>query len=167
MMKRRGVVLVGHGAVAKDCLRELVTQLKALEGQRRASGTPPTAREVELERQIRRWPRSAANDPYRTGLEALAAHVRPLLPGAQLIVAYNEFCAPTLGEAVAELAAAGIDDIVVVPSMLTPGGVHSEIEIPEALAALRARHTAVTLRYAWPFDLQQVAALLARHLANH
>jgi len=51
--------------------------------------------------------------------------------------------------------------ITVVPSMLTPGGVHSEIEIPEALAALRTRFPDVELRYAWPFDAAAVADLLA------
>ena len=45
--------------------------------------------------------------------------------------------------------------------MLTPGGSHSEIEIPETLARLRAKYPDVELRYAWPFDLGQVAAMLA------
>jgi sirohydrochlorin cobaltochelatase len=45
--------------------------------------------------------------------------------------------------------------------MLTPGGVHSEIEIPETLAALRARLPEVELHYAWPFHADAVADLLA------
>ena len=161
-----GVVLVGHGAVPTDCPRELVTRLKALEGARRATGGAPGAEERALDDRIRRWPRTPATDPYRAGLEALAGRLGPLLGAAHLVVAYNEFCAPTIDEAVATLAAAGACRVVVVPSMLTPGGVHSEVEIPEALARLRAAHPDLALRYAWPFDLDQVAHLLAAHVAR-
>lgn len=157
-------MLVGHGAVPKDYPRELVTRLKALEGQRRAGGRPPSAEESELEARLRRWPRTAQTDPYRAGLEALAERVRPLLGGARLTVAYNEFCAPTVMEAAESLIAGGAREIVVVPSMLTPGGVHSELEIPEALDRLRQRNPGTEIRYAWPFDLGLIAGMLAEHL---
>src|SRR4029450_984279 len=94
-------------------------------------------------------------------LEALAARLRPLLAGATLAGAYNEFCAPTLEEAAATLVASGARRIAVVPSMLTPGGVHSEIEIPAALDDLRTTHPAVRFDYAWPFDLHAVGRLPA------
>jgi sirohydrochlorin cobaltochelatase len=51
-----------------------------------------------------------------------------------------------------------------VPSMLTPGGSHSEIEIPESLDRLRRRFPHVEIRYAWPFDLPAVATMLASQL---
>jgi sirohydrochlorin cobaltochelatase len=162
----KAVVLVGHGAVARDCPREWVTQLKALEGRRRASGAPMSAEERELDTQVRRWPRTAQTDPYGAGLEALATKVRRRLEGALFAVAYNEFCAPTIEEAVDALVAAGAGEIVVVPSMLTPGGVHSEIEIPEVLAELRVRYPDLTLRYAWPFDLERIAGMLVEHLGR-
>ncbi|AUX45056.1 hypothetical protein SOCE26_065370 [Sorangium cellulosum] len=165
---RRAVILVGHGAPAADCPRELVTRLKSLEGRRAASGAgaAPSPEERDLEAKIRAWPRTPENDPYRAGIERLAAELAPLLGGAELLVAYNEFCAPTLSEAVATAVQRGATEIAVVPSMLTPGGVHSEVEIPEAIARLRAEHPAVALRYAWPFDLAEVARLLAAQLAR-
>ena len=163
---RRGIVLVGHGGIPADCPRELVTNLKRLEAQRRESGGPPTAEERELDRRIRLWPRTAETDPYKAGLESLAAHVRPLLTESLFAVAYNEFCAPTLEEAVADLIAAGARDITVVSSMLTPGGAHSEVEIPQTLQRLREQHPHGLLRYAWPFDRDSVAAMLARHLRD-
>lgn len=49
-------------------------------------------------------------------------------------------------------------------TMFTPGGSHSEIEIPELLDRLRQKHPGVELRYAWPFDLQQVAHTLAEQV---
>ncbi len=160
----QGIILVGHGGVPKDYPQELVTKLKRLEAQRRASGAPATSEEIELDQRIRRWPRTAQTDPYQTGLESLAARLRPFLNGVPLALAYNEFCAPTLDEAVTELAAAGIRDITVVSSMLTPGGSHSEREIPETLERLRAQYPQITLRYAWPFDLTLVGSMLAEHL---
>jgi sirohydrochlorin cobaltochelatase len=83
------------------------------------------------------------------------------LNGDLFVLAYNEFCAPTVEEAVETLIAGGATAITIVPSMLTPGGSHSEIEIPETLERLRAKHLGIELRYAWPFDLGQVAAMLA------
>ena len=160
----RAVILVGHGAAAKDCPRELVTRWKALEGRRHATGGEPSAEEIELDRRIRTWPRTDTNDPYRKGLESLAAALRPLVAPAALFVAYNEFCAPTIEEAADAAIAAGASSLTVVPSMLTPGGVHSETEIPEALARIRAAHPSVPVVYAWPYQLDQVAVLLAHHL---
>ena len=81
-----------------------------------------------------------------------------------LLLAYNEFCAPAVEDAVAELAASGVTQITVVPTMLTPGGSHSEIEIPETLDGLRARYPQLDLRYAWPADLDLLARMLADHL---
>jgi sirohydrochlorin cobaltochelatase len=160
------VVLVGHGAVPTDLPREDLARLKALEGTRRARGAAPTGEERALDAAIRAWPRTPATDPYQAGLETLGARLRPLVAPAALVLAYNEFCAPALDAAVDRLVADGVRRIVVVPSMLTPGGVHSEIEIPDTIARLRGRHPAVTLRYAWPFDLDAVAALLAAQIVR-
>jgi sirohydrochlorin ferrochelatase len=162
----RGVVLVGHGGVPKDCPSELVTQLKRLEGQRRAARTPVSPEEHELDSRIRRWPRTAATDPYRFGLEAVAAVLRPQLNGALFALAYNEFCAPTLEESVEELIKLGATHITVTTTMFTPGGAHSEIEIPETLDRMRSRHPGIDFRYAWPYDLQLVAKTLAEQVGR-
>jgi sirohydrochlorin cobaltochelatase len=161
---KTAVILVGHGGVPTDCPRVLVTRLKTLEAQRLASGRAPSAEELDLDRRIRYWPRTPQTDPYRHGLEALAAELRSLLRGASLAIAYNEFCTPTLEEAAEELIAAGATSITVVPSMLTPGGVHSEVEIPETLDRLRQRYPGIAFQYAWPVDLTLVARLLADQL---
>lgn len=160
----RGVVLVGHGGVAKDCPRELVRRFKALEVQRSVQGGEPTQEEIELGRQIRGWPRTPATDPYQAGLRCLASGLQALLTDERLIVAFNEFCAPSLEEAVETLVSEGVEVITVLTSMLTPGGVHSEVEIPQILDRLRERYTAVELRYAWPFDMNRLARMLADHV---
>lgn len=161
---QRAVILVGHGGLPKDCPREIIQQFKQLERERKTSGKPASPQEQELESRIRKWPRTPENDPYKAGLEQLAKRLERLLEGAYLVLAYNEFCAPTVEDAVADLAARGIIHITVVPTMLTPGGSHSEIEIPEILGGLRALHPALDIRYAWPTDLDLLAGMLANHL---
>lgn len=160
----KGVVLVGHGGIPKDCPQDLVTKLKRLEAQRRAAKQQPSQEELELDQKIRRWPRTKETDPYQSGLEAVGAMLRPHLNGALFAMAYNEFCAPTLEEAVEDLVKQGVTSITVLTTMFTPGGSHSEVEIPEILDHLRPLYPAVELRYAWPFDLQLIAKTLSAQL---
>ncbi len=161
-----GVILVGHGGIPKGYPSEAVSKLKRLEGQRRAAGVPMSREEYDLDQKIRLWPRTPDTDPYQAGLERLAAHLKPLMRGAHFSTAYNEFCTPTLAEAIAQQIADGAKDITVVSTMFTPGGSHSEYEIPEDMAELRKNHPDVTLTYAWPFDLGKVAAMLSEHIAQ-
>lgn len=160
----RVVVLVGHGSVASDVPRPLVQRLRALEAARRAIGAPMSTEETELDARVRGWPRTPETDPYQAGMEAIAERLRARV--GRVVVAFNEFCAPSLEDAVSALAREGVRDVTVVTTMLTPGGVHSEVEIPESLRALAAAHPALHIRYAWPFDLDAVADLLARACAS-
>lgn len=161
MTPRTLVVLVGHGAPARDCPRELVSKLKALEGRRRATGAPMGEEERAVDEQVRRWPRTPDNDPYRAGLFALAERLRPRLGERDLDVAFNELCAPSVEEVCEAAIARGTRQIVLVTTMVTRGGIHAETEIPETVAELQHRHPDVVLRYAWPFDIDAVAELLA------
>ena len=162
----RGVILVGHGGIPKDCPQELVTRLKRLEAQRRAAKQPRSPEEIELDGKIRSWPRTAETEPYQAGLEAVAARLRTQLGGVIFAVAYNEFCAPTLEESVKSLIQQGATHITVTTTMFTPGGSHSEIEIPEILDHLKPKHPGIEIRYAWPFDLNLVANTLAEQITR-
>jgi sirohydrochlorin cobaltochelatase len=94
----------------------------------------------------------------------VASQLRSQLDGNLFAVAYNEFCAPTLEESVEDLIKKGATHITVTTTMFTPGGSHSEVEIPEILDQLRPQYPGVELRYAWPFDLQLVASTLAEQV---
>ena len=50
--------------------------------------------------------------------------------------------------------------------MITPGGSHSEREIPEEVEALRLKYPNVNFQYAWPYDLDIFSNLLAGHIIN-
>jgi len=162
----RGVILVGRGGIPNGCPQELVTKLKRLEAQRRAAKMPPSPEEIELDRKIRQWPRTQETDPYQSGLESVAAQLRANLGEVLFAVAYNEFCAPTLEDSVKELIKKGATQITVTTTMFTPGGSHSEVEIPEILERLRKQYPDIVLRYAWPFDLLMVAKLLREQVAR-
>ncbi len=124
-------------------------------------GGAAEGRIAELDAKIRNWPRHAENDPYKVGLEQLAAELKALLPNQLSAVGYNEFCRPSIPEAVEQVIRQGAQRVLVVPSMLTPGGVHSEVDIPKALEALRRKYPEVSIEYLWPFDVKEVAGLLA------
>ena len=162
------VVLIGHGAPATDCPPQLVGELMSLEW--RHNHTPDShqleRRAAELDAQIREWPRHAGNDPYKAGLEQVADALRPLLPSALIAVGYNEFCRPSISEAIDRVIQQGATRVVVISSMLTPGGVHAERDIPRALEAIRRAHPTIAIQYVWPFDVRHVAALLAQHVTH-
>ncbi len=164
---RSAVVLIGHGAPATDCPPQLVGELMSLEWRQDHAPHHADAlhgRAAELDATIRDWPRRADNDPYKVGLERIAQALRPLLPAELFAIGYNEFCRPSILEAIELVIAQGATCVFVIPSMLTPGGSHSEVDIPHTLEAVRAKYPAVPIAYVWPFDVHQVAALLASHL---
>src|SRR5581483_2244307 len=162
MAVREAIVLIGHGGVPSDCPASLVGELKRLEGERRARGEAAMgSREAELDRRVRTWPRSAETEPYHAGLEAVAQRLAARMAPRRLVVAYNEFCAPSVEEAIASLVRDGVERIVLATTMFTPGGSHSELEIA---AAARRAHPGVDVRYAWPFDLDRAADFLAEQI---
>ena len=166
--ERLAVVLIGHGAPATDCPPQYVGELMSLEWRQGhgASGHAEAlqGRAAELDAAIRDWPRRADNDPYKVGLERVAETLRPLLPTDMLAIGYNEFCRPSIQDALAHVIRQGATRVLVLPSMLTPGGVHAEQDIPRALEEARRIHPSVRIEYLWPFDLARVAALLAAHV---
>ena len=161
------VVLIGHGAPATDCPPELVGELMSLEWRQhhdRRDHAALHARAAALDAKIRDWPRHAGNDPYKAGLERVAETLRPMLPTDLFAIGYNEFCRPSIAEAIEQVIRQGATRVFVIPSMLTPGGLHAEHDIPKALETAREVHPEVAIEYLWPFRTADVAALLASHV---
>jgi sirohydrochlorin cobaltochelatase len=152
---REAVILIGHGRTASDTPRELVTEFRSLERQRKETSVPASPRLLELEGKIRQWPRTPETDPYKFGLETILAEA-----------AYNEFCAPSIEEAISTLAGDGIRDIALIPTMFTPGGAHAEKDIPEVIERMRLAYPEVHFRYAWPFPVANIVRLLKDTLAQ-
>jgi len=84
--------------------------------------------------------------------------------GNEVIVGFNEFCNPTLDDALNAAVSKGAQRLIVVTPMMTPGGGHSEVEIPAAIKRAQEQHPGVEIHYAWPFDLADVSEFLAAQI---
>jgi len=122
-------------------------------------------RRAELDAKIRAWPRTAENDPFYAASCALAAELRGV-SGCEVVLGFNEFCAPTLDEALDGAAALRPRQVVVVTAMVTPGGEHSEVDIPRAISRARERHPRTKFTYAWPVEIAHTARFLADQVAR-
>lgn len=159
------LLLIGHGGVPSDFPRDELQELKRLESARRARGLQPSQRERELDARIRTWPRTSSNDPYVGGLERLRLALAELAK-RPVFSAYNEFCAPAIGDAIDTLVEQGTTHIHVLSTMVTSGGSHSEVEIPEELASARRRYDNLRIDYVWPIDPLRVAQMLLAQLEH-
>lgn len=160
------VVIAAHGAPAVDYPRARVGLLMALE---MTVGRLPLFRQWQhaLDRDVRNWPRTATNDPYKTAVDDLAERLSTEL-GCQVFAGYNEFCSPTLSQALDTAAEASTAEstVLVVPTMLLRGNQHTEEEIRQAVAEAQARHPQTHFYYAWPFSDQDIVRMFANHLRD-
>ncbi len=167
MANKEAVILIGHGGTATDTPRPLIGELKRLEAERQARRElKMSPREAELDKQVREWPRTPENDAYKVGVDAIAKALAPRLGGRQLVTAYNEFCAPSVEDAIESLVKDGCTRISLISTMYTRGGVHAEREIPGIVVEARKNHPGVEIEYAWPFDADYLAGFLAGQLAR-
>ena len=161
---KKAVILVGHGGLPSDIPSEVVEKFMRVHKGRIKSGGPITDQEIELDTTIRKWDRTPENDPYKTGLESLASHMEPMLEGYILKTAYNEFCYPGIEDAIDELSKENVKKIVLITTMITRGGSHSEIEIPEELSDISVKYPGIDIQYAWPYDMDVFASFLSTHI---
>jgi len=165
MANKEAVILIGHGGTPSDAPKAVIGELKRLEGERQARREAVMgAREAELDKLIREWPRTLATDPYKFGVEEIGAALAPKLGGRKLVCAYNEFCAPSVEDAIEGLVKDGFTRISLISTMFTRGGVHAECEIPGIVIAETKKHPGVVIEYAWPFDADLIAGFLSEQL---
>ena len=161
---KSAVVLVGHGGLPSDIPCEIFEKFMSVHKTRVKTESPISSQEVELDNTIRKWKRTPETDPYKFGLETLASHMKSFLKNYTVKTAYNEFCYPSIADAVKELADENFAKIILVTTMITRGGSHSEREIPEELEALRLKYRDIDIQYAWPFDTDTFALYLTTHV---
>jgi sirohydrochlorin cobaltochelatase len=164
------IVLAMHGAPPNDFPRREMGEFFGLHA--RLAGAVGEERETlqrrhdELEARMRAWPRTRENDPFHTASYEIAGLLSQEA-GLPVIVGFNEFCAPSLDEALDEAARQAVERVVVTTLMMTRGGSHAERDIPQTVDRSRARHPEIEFEYAWPFDQAKVARFLAQELAIH
>lgn len=164
---RTTIVLAMHGAPPNDFPKREMGEFFSLHSRLQHSAGPDHAtlerRYAELEAKMRAWPRTAQNDPYYAAAQALATQLAPAT-GSRVVVGFGEFCAPSLDEALDQAMEEAPEKVIVVTPMMTRGGGHSEVDIPEAVGRARERHPATPIVYAWPFDVAEIALFLASQI---
>lgn len=158
------IVLATHGVPPRDFPPTEMAEFFSLHARMEAGGhgMQPAQRERyrDLDRRMRAWPRTMANDPFHAASLELAARLSRET-GLETIVGFNEFCGPSLDEAFGAAAERGPGKVIVVTPMLTRGGEHAGSDIPDAIARARDAHPGVEFVYAWPFEDAAVVRLLA------
>jgi sirohydrochlorin ferrochelatase len=162
------IVLVMHGALPNDFPRRELVEFFSLRNQlgnaSQAKKSELQKRFRELENKVRQWPRTSQNDPYCVGAQELGAQLSRVTK-EKVIVCFNEFCTPSLEEAL-EKAAQEAESVIVITPMMTRGGEHAEVEIPAAIKKIQKKYPEISFRYAWPFETAQIAQFLASQI-NH
>jgi sirohydrochlorin cobaltochelatase len=165
------IVLASHGVPPADFPHPELSEFFRLHSQLESghSGsqllTDAQVRYERLESRMRNWPRNEKNDPFYAGTTFLAKELEAE-SGLPVIVGFNEYCAPSLDEALEQAVAKGASRVVVITPMMTSGGGHSEHDIPECIGVARAKNPNVEFVYAWPFDRSKVASFLAAQVAS-
>ena len=157
-----------HGVPPNDFPKNELTEFFSLHARLEHShGTDQSVltRYDELDSKVRNWHRTAQNDPFWTASLELAGHLSQATK-CEVIVGFNEFCAPKLDDALDQAAANGAEKIIVVTPMMTRGGEHSEKDIPAAIKQAQERHPKIKIIYAWPFKTSEVAQFLANQIAK-
>jgi sirohydrochlorin cobaltochelatase len=161
------IVLAMHGAPPKDFPQQEMAELFGL--HTRLAHVDPAQqaalkqRHDALEAKMRAWPRTAANDPFYAASQELAAQLRSAA-GCDVVLGFNEFCAPTLDEALDQAVEQGAERVVITTPMMTQGGEHATLDIPRAIQAAQERHPNISFVYAWPFAVSDVAGFLAKQV---
>ena len=91
----------------------------------------------------------ARNPEWARPIEAIAAAMRGRQPQTPVKAAYLEFIAPSLPEAIAELAAAGCEEIAIVPMFMANSG-HTQRDLPALLEVAVRERPWLALRLAAP-----------------
>jgi sirohydrochlorin cobaltochelatase len=163
------IVLAMHGSPPLDFPEDEMTEfmgLHARTGHKHGSeANAPKLRYDQLDAKMRAWPRTGQNDPFYAGSQELAKHLRQE-SGLEVIIGFNEFCAPTLDEALERAAAREAGRIVIITPMMTRGGEHSAVDIPQAIRRAQQKFPSQKIVYAWPFATEDIARFLASQVTR-
>jgi sirohydrochlorin cobaltochelatase len=167
MTKATMIVLAMHGAPPHDFPREELVELFGLHFRiEHAPKSVPEQMKIrhdELDAKLRKWPRTAETDPYWHGSAKLAKELSDAI-GSAVVVGFNEFCDPSIVEAIEVVVRLGAEKVIVVTPMMTQGGEHSEVDIPAAIEEAKQLHPHIEIIYAWPFDNGDIARFLSSQI---
>ncbi|MDR2364964.1 MAG: CbiX/SirB N-terminal domain-containing protein [Zoogloeaceae bacterium] len=109
-----------------------------------------------------------ARDPdWSAPLQNVRDRIRAVHPEFRVELAFLDFIAPDLSTRIEELAAAGVEHIVILPAFIAAGG-HLKRDLPRKVAALQRRHPRLRLELAETIGMTaSVQEAMAREAARH
>jgi sirohydrochlorin cobaltochelatase len=113
------------------------------------------------------WPRNENNDAYWAGFMKVVKEVEKTNKYSSVHPAFNEMCAPTVDEALNEALKTNPDEILITSIMVTPGGGHSEHDIPKTIEAFKKKNPSIKVVYAWPYDPADISNMLIGQLNKY
>ena len=108
-----------------------------------------------------------SKDPAsQEGVRALLSLAADLRPGLRTVDAYVDNASPSVGSALRSLVEDGVDDVVVLPLLLTAAS-HSKTDVAASVQAGRLNHPGMRLRYGRPLGPHPVLVdVVAQRLAE-
>lgn len=162
------LVLAMHGITPSDFPQNEKIELIRLDSLVHSAPDKVTdeqkKRFLELDHKMRTWPRNKQNDPFQAASYELAGHLKKE-SGCEVLVGFNEFCAPSVDQALDQATAQNPERVIVLTPMMMPGGKHSEIEIPDSVKAAQTRYPSIQFEYLWPYDLSRLGCFFASEVA--
>jgi sirohydrochlorin cobaltochelatase len=163
-MMKTIIVLAMHGMPPQDFPKEEIAEFFSMHARldhaKEAEREQLERRYAELDAKMRSWPRTAENDPFFAGAQQIAQYLSKEA-GCEVIVGFNEFCAPDVDDSIEKAIEEGAERVIVITPMMTRGGEHSEIDIPAAIRRMQGRYPEVSIIYVWPFEALEVGKFLA------
>ncbi|HUT80189.1 MAG TPA: CbiX/SirB N-terminal domain-containing protein [Candidatus Bathyarchaeia archaeon] len=164
------IVLAMHGSPPKDFPMDEMAFFYGihlrLEHNPQSVDNETKKRALAIEEKMKNWPRTYENDPYFTSSIEIGKNVEEIT-GYETLVGFNEFCNPAVKDVLLKALETNPNTIFVTTPMITPGGEHSEIDIPETITAISKDYPNTKIIYAWPFDLVDVANFLSNQIRKH
>ena len=159
------IVLAMHGTPPNDFPKDEAAHFFRLHRQVH-SGEATEAlkrRHDELEDKMRNWPRTSQNDPFFVESHNLGSQLK-METGYEVIVGFNEFCAPSLDDAFDQAVEKGASSIIVVTAMMVGGGKHAEVDIPAAIKRAQIKYPRILFYYVWPYETTSLAQFMNDHI---
>lgn len=164
------IVLAMHGSPPKDFpkkeLAEFFDLHQRLEFMPQSLDDTSKQRCFELDEKMKSWPRTKYNDPFFSSSYELAAYINKTT-GFEVCVGFNEFCNPTIRDALEDAVKINPHKIIVITTMMTPGGEHAEIDIPMIIADVQKQYPTIPIKYAWPFKFEDVTEFLHAQIKKY
>lgn len=161
------IVLAMHGSPPNDYPKHELAEFMSLHNRLAHSSTGESdkilERYYELDQKIRTWPRTTQNDRFYFGAQEIADALSKTV-GQNVILGFNEFCAPKLDDALDLAVKQGAQKVIIITPMMTRGGEHAEKDIPEVINRAQIRYPHIKFEYAWPFKSNDVAEFLAKQI---